>query len=181
MPDDVSEVRLWVNWLTTQGHKNIVLIGHSFAAVQFIAYARENPAPEIARMIFLGPSDMEHKFFSPGRVDKKTALKLAARDKNALGNFELGFCKQYRSTAPAYLSYVEWTQERVLQALPKIRIPHIAVFGDGDTVVSKQWPDQVRKAGTQVIMIPDASHFFDDSNADFELLSKLDEILKTTQ
>lgn len=177
LSDDVEEVRLWVNWLVAKGHGNIVMIGHSFAAIQFLVYAMDKPAPEVSKLVFVSLSDMEHKFFSQGRVDKKAALKLAATDKNALGNFELGFCKQYHSTAPTYLSYVAWTQERVLKTLPQLKIPYAAVFGDADSVVSKQWPAQVRKAGAPVTIIAHASHFFDDSGAEFDLLNQLDSLL----
>lgn len=177
MQDDVDELRRWVNWLTEKGHKNIVLIGHSFAAIQLLAYEQNHPAVEVRKLIFISLSDMEHQFFSPGRVDKKAALELAAKDKKALATFELGFCREYRSTAPAYLSYTAWTQERVLKALPKTNIPYVALFGDGDTVVSKTWPEQMRKAGALVSVIANANHFFDDSSAEFELLGKLDNIL----
>ncbi|HEU0188128.1 MAG TPA: alpha/beta fold hydrolase [Gallionellaceae bacterium] len=177
LSDDVEEVRQWVNWLVARGHGKIALIGHSFAAIQFLVYVMDKPAPEVSKLIFISLSDMEHKFFSQGRVDKKTALKLAATDKNALGNFELGFCKQYHSTAPAYLSYVAWTQERVLKTLPQLNIPYAAVFGDADSVVSKQWPAQVRQAGAPVTIIAHASHFFDDIGAEFELLNQLDHLL----
>lgn len=178
MQDDVNELRYWINWLTARGHKKIVLLGHSFAAVQFLSYVQTQPADEVKQMIFISLSDMEHKFWSTGRVDRKNAVELAKKNTNALENFELGFCRQYRSTAPAYLSYVTWTQERVLAALHKIAIPYVAIFGDSDSVVSKEWPAQVRKAGASVTIIPNANHFFGDSSAEFELFEKISLLLK---
>lgn len=180
MQDDVDELRRWTNWLTAQGHKSIVLIGHSFAAIQLLSYEQNHPAAEVKKLVLISLSDMEHKFLSPGRVDKKAAIELATKDKNAMVMFELGFCRQYRSTAPAYLSYVAWTQERVLKVLPGVKVPYEAIFGESDTVVSPTWPEQVRKAGAPVTIIPNANHFFDDSSAEFELLGKLDTILSAT-
>lgn len=180
MQDDVNELHYWINWLTARGHKNIVLIGHSFAAVQFLSYAQTQPASEVKQMIFISLSDMEHRFWSEGRVDRKNATELAVKNRTALESFELGFCRQYRSTAPAYLSYVTWTQERVLDALQKKIIPSVAIFGETDTVVSKEWPAQVRKAGAKVTIIPDASHFFDDSKSEFELIEVVGRLLQAT-
>lgn len=178
MQDDVNELRYWINWLAGRGHKKIVLIGHSFAAVQFLSYAQIQTAVEVTQMIFISPSDMEHRFWSEGRVDRKNAAEIAVKNRTALESFELGFCRQYRSTAPAYLSYVTWTQERVLDALHKNKIPAVALFGETDTVVSKEWAAQVRKAGVKVTIIPDANHFFDDSSSEFELIEIIARLLQ---
>lgn len=176
--DDVEEARYWVNWLVSKGHKKIVLIGHSFAAIQLMDYAQSHPSGFVRKMIFISASDVEHNFSKKGRVDRRNSVELAAKDQKALASFELGFCNDYRSTAPAYLSYISWTQERVLKTLPKLKIPYIAIFGDADTLVSKEWPSQIRKAGGNVFMISHASHFFDDSNAEFDLIEYVSNQLK---
>jgi pimeloyl-ACP methyl ester carboxylesterase len=177
MEGDVDELSRWIEWLSAAGHKNIVLVGHSFGAVQILSYATGHPSDAVKKLVLISVSDVEHKFLSPGRVDRMPAIELAKRDKKSLGNFELGFCREYRSPAPAYLSYVAWTQERVLKTLSEIKIPHEAIYGDGDLVVSKDWPERVRKTSTSVTIIPEATHFFEDSRAEFELFERLQYLL----
>lgn len=178
MEEDVDELSRWVDWLSAAGQKNIVLIGHSYGAIQILSYASVHPSAAVKKLVFISISDVEHKFLSPGRVDKKPAIALAKKDKKLLGNFELGFCREYRSPAPAYLSYMAWTQERVLKTLSAIKIPYEAIFGDGDFAVGKDWPERVRKTGAAVTIIPDATHFFEDSGAEFELSGRLLFLLK---
>ncbi len=38
MSDDINEIHHWVNWLIKQGHKEIVIIGHSFGSLHSLAY-----------------------------------------------------------------------------------------------------------------------------------------------
>ncbi|MGV8935304.1 MAG: hypothetical protein ACOH1I_11800, partial [Gallionellaceae bacterium] len=159
------------------GHKHIVLIGHSFGAIQLLSYATNNPAVEIDKLIFISPVNMESNIWKLDAADKKVAEDLHDKNKTALGSFKFGFCKQYHTPADAYLSYVAWNHERILLSIAKNKIPAEIIFGDSDTVIGKNWPEQLRKAGARVSLISNASHFFEDSSAEFELFDKVSKIM----
>lgn len=177
MEGDVAELRHWIGWLKKAGHKNIVLIGHSFGTIQLLSYASNHPAAEVGKLIFISPIDMEANVWKLDPADKKVAEALLSQDKYALGNFKFGFCKQFHTPANAYLSYVAWNHEHILQALARNKIHTDIIFGDGDTVIGKDWPEQLREAGARVSMIGNASHFFEDSSAEFELFGKVGKIM----
>jgi pimeloyl-ACP methyl ester carboxylesterase len=180
MQGDVDELRRWINWLKSKGHKHIVLIGHSFGTIHLLSYAMNNPATEVNKLIFISPIDMESNVWKLDPADKKIAENLRSKDKTALGSFKFGFCKQLHTPADAYLSYLAWNHERILQALTKNKIPIEIIFGDGDTVIGKNWPEQLRNAGARVSIISNASHFFEDSGAEFELFGKVGTIMSAT-
>ena len=177
MEGDVDELRRWIDWLKKTGHKHIVLIGHSFGAIQLLSYAMNNPAAEVDKLIFISPVDMESNIWKLDPADKKMAEDLQGRDKTALGSFKFGICKQFHTPADAYLSYLAWNHERILQAIAGNIIPTEIIIGDGDTVIGKSWPEQLRKAGAKVSVINNASHFFEDSGTEFELFGKISKIM----
>ena len=50
--DDVMEITRWVTWLKSQGHRSIVLVGHSFGSMQLLAYL--TVAPDAAVKAYIG-------------------------------------------------------------------------------------------------------------------------------
>src|SRR5574340_736580 len=65
--DDVAEIARWVAWLKSQGHRSIVLVGHSFGSMQLRAYLAVRP--DSAVKAYIGTSLVEAQVGTTPRAD----------------------------------------------------------------------------------------------------------------
>lgn len=170
LQQDIGEIAQWVNWLKQRYAGPIVLGGHSLGSLITLAYLTEKPDPAIVR--FIGISIME------GRIPEDTA-KLAERitqlrqqvqqPKPPLLVQPFSFCQNYRGTPASVLSYLEWTPERILEAVGSAPIPITFIMGDHDERLGPNWIARLQASAAKTVLIPGANHFM-DGEKEFDLL-----------
>lgn len=168
---DVAELGRWAAWLNGRGHRQIIMVGHSFGSLQSLAHAAA-PSPGVSKVIAVSLVDTRE-------VSNRTSLKTLqeARKRAAIGDTRLmnapfGFCKQFPTTAARYVSYASWDRARILALLKSVRVPVEIIVGSKDTRMGPDWPERLRAQGASVHLIEGANHFFDDQY-EFDLLESV--------
>lgn len=171
-----QEIDLWVKWLKARHRGPIVLIGHSIASVELLAYLSGKPDPAIKR--FIGVSIIEGRLkLTPSETarlidDMRLAMKTG---KPRVVTHPFSFCQKYQATPASLLSYLEWTPKQVLDAAGRLSLPHLFIMGGHDDRLGADWVDDL-KARSRVKVIPGANHFMDGEH-EFDLLDVvLDEL-----
>ncbi|MDO9468203.1 MAG: alpha/beta hydrolase [Thiobacillus sp.] len=168
LDDDVAEIARWVRWLKSQGHRSVVLFGHSFGSLQLLAYLASKPDPIVKG--YVGASLIETQL---GQTDRAALIALlddrVRRGERALYTGSISFCAKYPSTPEGLLSYARWDQTRVLDALKQIRVATKLVMGDADFISGNNWAKVLQHAHTPVVIIKGANHFMDGEH-EFDLL-----------
>ncbi|MES9992843.1 MAG: hypothetical protein ABW098_12865 [Candidatus Thiodiazotropha sp.] len=77
----------------------------------------------------------------------------------------------------AYLSYLAWDQQRVLQAVSTIKPEPTIIFGGDDNRLTPEWKPQLQTLRADIIEIDGANHFFDHTH-EFDLLDSIEQSLK---
>lgn len=175
---DTDEIGQWVNWASQHGYKDIVLIGHSAGSVNITAYLAQEIRPEVKKTILIS---LTH--YGPGRpaaleTEKhaQTARNMIAKGDNGLGKFSLAFCNEYVSTPEDFLSYYEWSGQKILKAVNVESSENYIIIGSEDNRIGQEWLDSLKKASDKVVVIEGASHFFDQSY-EFDLLDSVESLL----
>ena len=175
---DTDEIEQWVSWASQQGHKEIVLIGHSAGSVNITAYLANKPHPAVKKTILIS---LTH--YGPGRPaafeteeHAQMARDMLEKNDNGLGKFSLAFCKEYVSTPKHFLSYYDWSDEKVLKAVAVKNSENYIIIGGADERIVDQWLVSLKRANGKFLVIDGASHFFDQSH-EFDLLDSVESIL----
>ncbi|WP_157792524.1 alpha/beta hydrolase [Thiomicrospira microaerophila] len=165
LEQDIAELMAWISWLEQQGHKEIVLIGHSSGSQTILEALAANPVPSsIKGLIFTS------LFYLAGQeLGNKTSDRLRAEQLIREGiirpeHYSFLFCQDdYFATAESYLSYLKITRERVIQTLKQLDRPNHTLMAGNDTrygQVGKKWLDELQETGTKLTIIEGANHFF---------------------
>ena len=175
---DSDEIGQWVNWASKQGHKDIVLIGHSAGSVNITAYLATGPHPFVSKTVLIS---LTH--YGPGRPaaleteeHARIARNMIKNGDDGLGNFALAFCKDYVTTAENFLSYYDWSDKAIIKSINKKSPANYIILGSEDNRISKDWIRSLREASAKVIVIDGASHFFDQSY-EFDLLEQVENLV----
>lgn len=168
LDDDVAEIAHWVRWLKSQGHRSVVLFGHSFGSLQLLAYLSRKPDPVVKG--YVGASLVETQL---GQTDR-TALIARLDDRvrsgqRALYSGSISFCAKYPSTPEGLLSYARWDQARVLATLKQTPVPLKLVMGDADFIIENNWLKVLQHLQLPMAIIEGANHFLDGEH-EFDLL-----------
>jgi len=176
---DSEEIHQWISWAKKQGHKEIVLIGHSAGSVNLSHYLLEHQSPEVKKAILISLT-----YFGEGRpaayetgAQATKARALLAAGNNELTDFSLAYCKKYVTTPKNFLSYYDWSDKKVLESITNKAVKSYVVIGAADNRIGQDWVSQLQKNSQQFFSIEGASHFFDDSH-EFDLLDVVEEILE---
>jgi pimeloyl-ACP methyl ester carboxylesterase len=178
MAQDVTEISLWVDWLSRHSSGKITLIGHSIGSLQLLAYLDGTPSSQIEDAILISLIA-----FSQGPIAKESEqdrLKaLAQQESGELGLFEypLAFCDRYASTPENYLSYLDWNAARSLATLNRLNIRTTVIYGGSDKRLGDNWLPQLRKANVKTVGISNANHFFNHQH-EFDLSDTITELLE---
>lgn len=170
MEQSVQELRLWVEWLVSQGHEHVILVGHSAGSATQVAYLDGTPHPAVRQAILLSLVA-----FGPGPLSFETeAHAEAARAALAeggvtVGEYAMAFCRQYPATPASFLSYYDWSRARIGAALRRTQIPVQVVIGSADQRMTPEWVRIMQESPAEVVVIEGANHFFHDV-AEFDLL-----------
>ena len=175
---DIREIERWITWLHSKGHKNIILLGHSFGSLHMLVYLQDkNPAINYA--IATSLIDLEHAVGTQKVHTQLEQAKGAIKSGNhALQEYKISYCKQFVSTPASFVSYAEWDKDRILRLLSDITIPVHIIMGSSDKRMDKNWPSTLIKQGSKLSIISGANHFF-SNEYEFELHDKVLEILNS--
>lgn len=176
---ETKEIAQWVDWAEKKGHKHIVLIGHSAGSVNITHYlATGKNLHSIDKTILISLT-----YYGPNRnaafESEKFALKaqkMLKANNTGLETFALGFCKHYVSTAKDYLSYYNWSNQKVINALNTQPENHV-IIGASDERIGEKWLKQLKQSNAKVTVIKGANHFFDQAH-EFDLLDAVESILE---
>ncbi len=176
MQKDVREIESWTNWLLAQGHKNVILLGHSFGSLHMLVYLK-NGNPAIKYAIATSLIDLEHAIGTQKVYSQlKQARQAIKANNNALQEYKISYCKKFVSTPGSFASYAEWDKTKILNLLSDITTPVHIVMGGSDDRMDKSWPATLTKQGSELSIINGANHFF-SNEFEFELHDKVLEIL----
>ena len=177
LDDDVAEIAHWVDWLKSQNHRAIVLLGHSFGSLQLLAYL--SAQPDDAVKAFIGASLVEAQIDSIPRADLIARLESQAQGRQgALVTERLSYCSKYLSTPQALLSYVRWDQAHTLKALRHSPVKVRLIMGDADHLLGQSWLKALQHVQTPMVIVKGASHFMDGEH-EFDLLDHTLKFLDT--
>jgi len=175
MEDTVQELSWWVNWLAAQGHTDISLIGHSAGSVQVLAYSLKQPHPAVRRQILTSLVSLERLPGAEpeGASEAQARQWLAAGDKH-IAKYDVSFCHgNFTSPADVFLSYHEWDQQRISDALQETRLPTAVIMGGEDQrFTGTAWMPRLQHSAPRLIVLPGANHFF-NGMAEFPLLESI--------
>ncbi len=168
LDDDLDEIDRWVKWLTSRGHRQIVLIGHSFGSMQLLAYLAGKPDPAVRG--YIAASLTETQIGPTPRAELIERLEDAvARGDHKLVNQPISYCKKYPSNPAALLSYVRWDQARLVKALNAYKGHKLLIMGDADVMIGRKWLSTLQESRTPMAIVKGAGHFMDGEH-EFDLL-----------
>lgn len=168
LDNDVAEIGRWVGWLKSHGHRTIVLVGHSFGSLQFLAYLSRKPDPAVKG--YIGASLIEAQIGEASRPALIAQLEDQARSTpRTLVTHTLSFCTRYTSTPEALLSYVRWDQSRLLAALKASPVSAKLIMGDADSTLGQGWLKALQHVQAPMVIVHGANHFMDGEHQ-FDLL-----------
>lgn len=183
MESDVAEIVQWLQWLRRKGHKQVILVGHSFGSVTLLAYldasVRQQRMLPVKKYIAISLIDSEDAPNTSARDQAYTdARKLVELSDNSLQAYKLSYCKKYMSPAAAFLSYASWTSSRILKTLTGIAssVKVVAILGSKDQRVPAAWPNKLANTGITVSLVTGANHFFGGEH-EFDLQDTLIQVL----
>jgi len=186
--DCLIDIDVWMEFAMKEGYKKIILSGHSLGTEKVVYYMNNGSyADKITALVFLAPSDSygSHRVQDgkPNeRVDEVKALLKEAKDLIAKGEGN-AFLKRdaYGSrggvmpkSAESFMNFLG-PESKILDALPfptgkleaysKIKIPILAVIGDGEEYTGIPINDALdlmkrENKNTQTVQIKDCDHDF---------------------
>jgi dienelactone hydrolase len=180
MATDITEIAKWVDWLQKKTGKPVILVGHSAGATQLVAYLDKNREKNTSfqKIILISLAYFSNRPNSKTDSESINRAKQAVSDnKKGPDQYKFTYCSKYISLPEAYLSYIEWNQNKVTESLKEIKTPVSLLFGAGDKRIDQLWPPQLLQMGMDVTIIEGANHFFHDDH-EFDLLDYMDDVLQ---
>ena len=173
LDDDVAEIHYWVQWLQARGHQDIVLVGHSYGSLHGLYYLMKYKTPGVKKLIATSLVDVDHMVGDEqSKKQIREAKQMVVSDDNSLREYSISYCKKYVAPPKAFLSYANWSQQRILEALSQITVPVEVILGSEDKRMSKGWPQLLRNSGVNLQLIEGANHFFHNEQ-EFDLLDSV--------
>ena len=131
-----QDINAWVEFLTNQGHQNVVLLGHSLGAIKTLYAQAHAPCPEVKAVCGLSATRLSYDALlaSPGGDRFSHWLKMAAElvaDRRADELMYVDFPFPTWISASAYLEkYGAGDQLNWLNFIQQIRVPTWLGFGE---------------------------------------------------
>lgn len=171
LSDDVAEIDFWVNWLLLHGHKQVILVGHSWGGQHALAFAQLHPDKPIKGIVAVSlVRAAQHGQAIAAEED--SAMAKPHSEPPSLKPYKLNFCRKYVGTPESYLSYAVWTDTRVIQSLKDTRAPVYVILGGNDRRADPEWMTALADTGANVAVVKNADHFF-SSLYEFDLVDAL--------
>ncbi len=175
--DALDEIGVWLDWLKTQGAKDVILLGHSRGGNQTAWFAVERAAPLVSKVVLLAPATWDaaaaagayqksyNKPLAPVLARAQELVK-AGKGLTVLEHTDILYCKDARVSAESFVSY--YAPEPRLDTphlLPKIKQPTLVVVAGSDEVVvglDRKVAPLADGKRVQMKVVKDADHFFRD-------------------
>jgi len=178
--DAVDEISVWLNWLQSQGAKQVILMGHSRGGAQTALFMAEYSSELVTHLVLLAPALKENSspdiYYRRYALNLKSLLKkarnvISSDDKNVLiKKIGLMTCSNTTATAESFLSYYgQLDQLDTSYLLTKISASTLVVAAGNDQVVpelEKKISDKTHNKNVQVVVVEGSDHLFRDLNAD---------------
>ncbi len=170
LQDDFRELDAWLGWLKKKGHTHIVLLGHSHGSTELMAYVLRGPAVPIDKLIAVSIVEVvSSRDSAVNQALERQLRQLRERGERGPVSRPLSFCRKFVATPESFLSYLEWSPERILASIRKVSIPYTLIMGGHDERLGPGWIERLHETGKTVRMIPGANHFLDGQH-EFDLL-----------
>lgn len=180
LQQDMAEIDQWINWLTQQGYKKVILLGHSSGSQELLEYLSHYSAPAVSAAIFTSSFYLNGKELGTKESELLQATKDLETGYKQPRSYSFLFChNNYNATAESFHSYQVVTRERLLTTLKNLKIPHYTIMGGDDEryqKVGRNWLTDLAATGTKLHIVDAANHFF-SSDSEPKLQEALAQIL----
>jgi len=193
--DTINEIRVWIDWLKSQGVTEVVLMGHSCGANYVMVYAAERMDPVVSHLLFLAPGTISTNtiFFSRRfgynfNEIMQRAQKLIDTGKgdDIMPATDFNYCPQTRVTANSFASYYSPSSDNRFQNfvefIPRLTVPTLITTGTADErqpEIEKNVRPYVDGKLVHLSVIEGAGHFFRDFNIEEALEAAVEFLEKT--
>ena len=174
MESDVAEIGWWFDWLKHKGYKEVIAVGFSTGSLQLAIYLSRQSPEIIKKAMFISPAYLAGPPFAQAeeKAEMEVAKQMLARHDDQLHEFHLSYCKgNFIAPAKVFLSYKEWTDTKLLEAIQGVGIPNVSIIGGGDHRFGTGLSKKLKSNDLALILVPEANHFF-DSPYEFDFLDK---------
>ena len=169
---DLIEIADWVEWLKQQGHKKIILLGHSSGSLEALEYLAQYKDPSVVGTIYTSMFYLNGLEIGTKPSDVEAANGFKVMNSSNPRKYSFLFCKDnYFAIPDSFLSYLKFSRSYVLQTLKEQSVPSITIMGGADKryqSVGQNWLQELEQTGTSMIMVDGANHFF-SSEYEFDL------------
>ncbi len=178
--DAAGEIGAWLRWLSEQGVRHVILLGHSRGAGQTALYAATQDSGLVQSVVLLAPDTREtndaaayearHQHALAPVLQHAQRLMRAGKGASLLTHTGILYCSDTTVSAASFVSYYG-PDPRLDTAylIPKIKKPVLLVLAGGDEVVAgsrDKFPPLADGVRVQVSIVDGADHFFRDIFAD---------------
>lgn len=182
MDDDLKEIDWWIDWLKKQGHKEIILIGHSTGSIELVVYNSRNPDSSVKGVITTGLLSLSQRDPATVKIinkDIQIAKKLVKNNDKSLRKYKISFCdSNFTSPAKQYLSYISWSGDKLIDSAKKAKTPLYSIIAGHDLTFRKSWANELAQSGVKIKVIKNAGHFF-DAESEFDFIDTIQDQIKS--
>jgi alpha/beta superfamily hydrolase len=157
--DAVDEIETWIRWLTEQGARQIVLLGHSRGANQVVKHVLQG-VRSAQMAVLLAPPVTD----AVASADILKTIDSGSTD-DTLEGIDFLHCKNANVLASTYVSYYGPTADSdTIPLLQKVTVPTLVLSGSQDEVVPTLAArmSEVENPLVTHIEVSGADHFFRD-------------------
>ena len=178
--DGAAEIGVWVDWLTQQGARQVILLGHSRGASQTALYAAERANDRVKAVVLLAPDTQATNDAAAYRRRHHTALApvltraqqlvMAGKGDTVLEHTGILFCTDTAVTADTFVSY--YGPDPRLDApylVSRIKKPVLMVIAGSDEMVvgfHDKFAPLADGQRVQMKVVEGAGHFLRDLYTD---------------
>ncbi len=179
--DAMAEIGAWLDWLGTQGTRDVVLMGHSRGGNQTAWFSAEIDHALVSKVVLLAPATWDEGKVEAGYLKShrkplgdilRAAQSLVDQGQGDVMMTKTGFlyCRGASVTPATFLSYYLPDARRHSPALlPRIKKPTLVIAGSDDKVVAgldELVPPLLNGDRQRFEIVDGAGHFFRDLYAE---------------
>ncbi len=198
LSDSFGELDTWISWLSAQGVKKIILMGHSISSNQILNYVVKRNNPMVTGLVLLAPNT-RGTASSPVRYKESYGANLAevlgrankliseGKKDQLMTETDFGFCPKTSVSADAFVAFYQKEKEfwNAHLYLPQVKVPVLIVAASNDEHqpnIDKQIKPYVDDKRIFLTIVEGSGHFFRDLNIEdaVEIAVEFVDNLKTT-
>ncbi len=180
LSDAFAELDAWISWLSTQGVRKIVLMGHSISSNQLLNYVVKRNNPSVTGLVLLAPNT-RGTASSPIRykesygadlsevLERANSLIADGKKDELMKEIDFGFCPKTSVSADAFVAFYQKEKEfwNAHLYLPQVKVPVLIVAASNDEHqpnIDKLIKPYVDDKRVFLTIIEGSGHFFRDLN-----------------